>query len=225
MGELAASIAHEVNQPLAAVVTNGRAALRWLGATEPNLDEARAALARIVDEANRASQVVTRIRTFLKKSHPGTSTVAMNQLIDEVLALTRHEIVRQSVALRTDLAADLHEIEGDAVQLQQVVLNLVVNAIEAMACNNGDPRELAVSTGNQGTDQIVVSVRDSGVGIDPSAMQEIFKPFVTSKEGGMGMGLSISRSIVEAHGGKLWAAPNEDRGATFQFSIPARTMA
>jgi C4-dicarboxylate-specific signal transduction histidine kinase len=221
MGELTAAIAHEVNQPLAAVIADGNAGLRWLAATEPNLDEARAALARIVKQANRASQVVTGIRAFVKKSQPNTSSVAMNQLIDEVLALTRYEVRREGASLRTELATDLHDTRGDPVQLQQVVLNLIMNAVEAMSVKIEGPRELFVSSQNQGSDQIVVSVRDSGVGIAPGSVDELFKPFVTSKAKGMGLGLSISRSIVEAHGGRLWAAPNMDHGATFQFSLPA----
>jgi signal transduction histidine kinase len=219
MGELVASIAHEVNQPLAAVVSNGDAALRWL-APEPDLDEARAAVGRIVREANRASQVVSRIRGFLKKSEPEASLLDVNALIHEVLLLMRHQILRAEVSLRTELAEDLRHPQGDAVQMQQVVLNLVLNALEAVSPIGG-VREIVVASRNQGPSLIVVSVQDSGVGIETGRIEEVFKPFVTTKPKGMGMGLSISRSIVEAHGGSLWALSNGGGGATFLFSLPA----
>jgi C4-dicarboxylate-specific signal transduction histidine kinase len=219
MGELTASIVHEVNQPLAAVVTDGNAAQRWLARVEPNLDEARASLSRMVKEAKHASQVVTRIRAFIRNSQPVAATLDMNHLIDEVLPLIRHEIVRWQVSLRTELASDLYPTQGDPVQLRQVVVNLVMNAIEAINARAEGPRELLVSTRNQGSDQIIVSIRDSGIGFDPGSLDELFKPFVTTKANGMGMGLSISRSIVEAHGGKLSGAPNREHGATFRFSL------
>jgi PAS domain S-box-containing protein len=225
VGEMAASIAHEINQPLAAVVTNGSACLRWLGAAEPNLDEARAAAIRAVKEGTRASLVIERIRALLKKSAPQMATLDMNELISEVLTLTRHQVLRHSVALRTELATSLAPVKGDPIQLQQVVLNLVMNGIEATSAKTEGPRELLLKSQQEGRCRIVVSVRDSGVGLDPQNADQIFKPFFTSKPGGMGMGLSISRSIIEAHGGCLWAEPNPDLGAVFRFSLPVPSAA
>jgi signal transduction histidine kinase len=226
MGELAASIAHEVNQPLAAVVTNGNACMRWLGAAEPNLDEARAAITRIIKEGRRAADVIGRIRTLMKKSEPQMDALDVNEVIKEVLTLTGHEISRRGVTLRTGLAAGLPPIAGDPVQLQQVLVNLIMNAIEATAARGEGPRELLVTSEElviseeDGSDRIVVGVRDSGVGIDSENMDRLFEPFFTTKATGMGMGLSISRSVIERHGGRLWAAPNEGAGATFRFSLP-----
>lgn len=220
MGELAASIAHEINQPLAAVVTNGNACLRWMGAAPPNLEEARAAVTRIVKEGTRASEVIGRIRGMMKKSGPQMSTLDANELIHEVLTLTRNQILRHGVSPRTELTEGLTAVKGDAVQLQQVVLNLVMNGIEATSARSGGPREIVLKSENQEPDRIVISVCDSGVGIDPATADQIFNPFFTNKPDGMGMGLAISRSIVEAHGGKLWAESN-GVGATFRFSLPA----
>ena len=222
MGELAASIAHEVNQPLAAVVTNGNACMRWLGAVEPNLDEARAAITRIIKEGRRAANVIGRIRTLMKKSEPQTDALDVNEVIKEVLTLTGHEISRRGVTLRTGLAAGLPPITGDPVQLQQVLVNLIMNAIEATAARGEGPRELLVTSEELviDTDRIVVGVRDSGVGIDSENMDRLFEPFFTTKATGMGMGLSISRSVIERHGGRLWAAPNDGAGATFRFTLP-----
>lgn len=225
MGELTGSIAHEVKQPLAAILANGSAGLHWLAAEEPNLEETRAALTRIVKEANRASEVADRIRAFLQRREPNRATVAVNDLIHEVLALTQYLVIKDGVSLRTELAVDLHHTRGDSVQLQQVMVNLIVNAIEAMNVAVGGRRELFVRSRNEEPGQIAVSVRDSGVGIDPDRAEELFKPFVTSKTGGMGMGLPISRTIIEAHGGKLLARPNMDQGATFEFTLPGETAA
>ncbi len=221
MGELVASIAHEVSQPLAAAAIDAEAGLHWLSSNKPNLEEARAAFTRIAREANRAGQVVTRIRAFVKKSWPLPSILSMNDLIGEVLTLVRHEIRSADVSLTTELADDLRYIEGDGIQLEQVLMNLVLNAIEAMrACSEG-PRDLLLCSQNRGSDRIVIAVQDSGVGIDPDTMHDLFRPFVSSKARGLGLGLSISRSIVEAHGGVLWGARNAERGATFQFTLPA----
>jgi signal transduction histidine kinase len=225
MGELAASIAHEVNQPLTAVVSNGNACLRWLAGAQPNMDEARAAVTRIVKEGTRAGEIVGRIRSLMKKSPPHMSTLDMNGVIDEVLTLARHEIGRQGVQLRTELEADLPAITGDPVQLQQVMLNLIMNAVEATSARSDGERELLLTSESHRPNEIVIAVRDSGVGIDPRNLEQIFKPFFTTKAGGMGMGLSISRSTVEAHGGRLWAEPNEGPGAIFQFSLPASVTA
>lgn len=220
VGELTASIAHEINQPLAAVVANGNACLRWLAAAEPNLYEARAAAMRIVNEGRRASEVIGRVRALLNKTPPRMSALDINKLIGEVLTLTRNQIFRSGVSLKTELAADLGAVNGDPIQLQQVVLNLVMNGIESTASKIGGPRELLVKSQRVGRACIVVSVKDSGIGIDPADINQIFKPFFTSKPGGMGMGLSISRSIIEAHGGRLWAEPNPDLGSIFRFSLP-----
>ena len=221
MGELAASIAHEVNQPIAAVVTNGDACLRWLARTPPDLAEAQEAVIRIVSEGKRAGQVIQRIRSFLKKSPAEKTLVDINELIREVLVLTNHEILRNHVTVRTQLAPGLPAISGDRVQLQQVILNLMMNALEATGSVNESPREVLASSERHGSDEVMVAVRDSGVGIDPKNLDRLFNAFFTTKPQGMGMGLSISRSMIEWHGGKLWAAPNKDRGATFQFSLPA----
>ncbi|HYZ85624.1 MAG TPA: ATP-binding protein [Bryobacteraceae bacterium] len=220
MGELTASIAHEVNQPLTAIIANGSACLRWLAGKEPNLDEARDAVSRIINEANRACQIVAKTSAFMRKSQPGIAPVQINKLIHEVLALIRHRVLRDGVSLRCELAKALHEAQGDSVQLQQVILNLVVNAMEAMLVRPEGERQLLVSTANDGPGTILVGVRDSGSGVEPRSAEDIFKPFFTNKPGGMGMGLAISRSIIEAHGGKLWCVPNDDRGATFWFSLP-----
>lgn len=221
MGELTASIAHEVKQPLAAVAMNASAALNWIAGDKPNLDEARTALTRIVKGTDRATQIVDRIRAFMTRRQSITATVAMNDLIHEVLALTRHEVLKEHISLRVELAADLRDTVGDPVQLQQVMVNLIVNAIDAMRAQTADRRELVVCSRNDGPDDIIISVRDSGVGIEASRMDEMFAPFITTKPNGMGMGLAISRSIIEAHGGRIFAAPNPDRGATFRFSLSA----
>ena len=221
LGELSASIAHEVNQPLGAVVTDGRACLRWINRTEPNLDEVTAAVTRMIHEATRASEVIDSIRSLAKKRPHQMTVLDMNQAIGEVLSLTRYPILKNAILLRTDLAADLRPARGDLVQLQQVMVNLIVNAVEAMAMRSEGPRELLVVSRNHGLDEIVIQVGDSGIGIDPGLLQQIFQPFVTSKPDGMGIGLSLSRTIVEAHGGRLWAEPNPGLGATFKFSLRA----
>jgi signal transduction histidine kinase len=220
MGELAASIAHEVSQPLTAVVTNGSACLRWLGGATPNLDEARDAVARIIVEGNRAGEVIGKIRGLLKKSPAQPTAVEVNEVIREVLALTRHEIVRSEVALKTELGTGIPAVTCDRVELQQVMMNLIVNAVEAMGSMLGGARELVVASRHETSGPVVVTVRDSGVGLDDGSLAQIFNPFFTTKASGMGMGLSISRSLLEAHGGRLWATPNEGRGASFHFSLP-----
>jgi PAS domain S-box-containing protein len=225
MGELAASIAHEVNQPLAAVVANANACVRWMGAAPPNLEEARAALNRIVREGNRAAGVIGGIRSMLKKSAPQMRVLDMNDLVSEVLMLTNHELRRNSVTLRTELASDIPPVRGDSVQLRQAILNLIMNAIEATGAAAEGSRDLLVSSHRQQPDSIVVAVRDSGVGIDPANLDRIFQPFFTTKSSGMGMGLAITKSAIEAHGGRLWATPNFGPGVTFQFSVPAASAA
>src|SRR6267142_1189888 len=219
MGELAASIAHEVNQPIAAIVTNGNACLRWLTGNSPNLDEAREAARRIIRDGNRAGDVIGRIRTLLRKTGTEKELLDMNQVIREIVALAEGEVRRSGVALRTELAGDLPPILGDRVELEQVVLNLIVNAIEAMSAIADRPRELVIRTQSGEVDQVRVTVQDSGIGLDPQSMGRFFDAFYTTKSQGMGMGLAISRSIVENHGGRLWAVPNDGPGATFQFTL------
>jgi PAS domain S-box-containing protein len=220
MGELASSIAHEVNQPLAAVTTNGNAALRWLGAERPNVAEARACLTRIIRDGVRASEVVARIRALVKKSSPARERVDILELIGEVLAMATTEARRHRVAVRTQCSIDVPGAWGDRIQLQQVMLNLVMNGIEAMKPVSDRPRELMIGCEPHETGTILVAVRDSGIGFDPKNADRIFDAFYTTKADGLGMGLSISRSIIEAHGGRLSATPNEDHGVTFQFTLP-----
>ena len=221
LGELAASIAHEVNQPVTGVVTNAQAALRWLGGQHPDLEEVRQALDDIIKDGNRAGDVISRIRALVKKVPPRKDDLEINEVILEVIALTHGEVVKNSVSLQTQLAAGLPLIQGDRVQLQQVILNLIVNAIEATSGASEGARELLVRTGKDVSNAVIVAVRDSGPGLDPEGLGRLFDAFYTTKPGGMGMGLSICRSIIEAHGGRLWATPNVPRGAVFQFTLPA----
>jgi len=220
MGELTASIAHEVNQPLAAVVTNGNAGLRWLAAEPPNLDEARQAIQRIVRDGNRASDVIARIRTLVKKGESVAHRLDVNNTVREIVALSQSEVDRRGASLQTNLAADLPAVIGDRVQLQQVLLNLIINALDAMSALTDRPRVVRIRTNPMEPGSVLVAVEDSGIGLDPQQAARLFDAFYTTKTQGLGMGLSISRSIVEAHGGKLWATPNEGPGATFQFMLP-----
>ena len=220
LGQLTSSIAHEVNQPIAAAVTYALAARRFLSAEPPNFREVDDALSLIVKEGNRAGEVVGRIRALIKKAPARKDAVEINDAILEVIALTRTEAANNSVSVRTQLAEGLPRVQGDRVQLQQVLLNLIINAIEAMRDVDKDERELLISTRNE-PDGVSVEVRDSGPGFAPAALERVFEPFYTTKPDGMGMGLSICRSIIEAHGGQLWAIPCEPQGALFQFTIPA----
>jgi len=220
VGELTASIAHEVNQPLAGVVTNGNACLRWLDRQVPDLEEARAAVERIIRDGHRASEVIRRIRALAKKADPQTAWLDINDVIHEVVALVLSEVRRHRVSLRMELSTALPPLLGDRVQLQQVILNLMINGIEAMSSVADRPRELLIRSGTQGSPGIFVAVRDSGIGLDPHNIARLFDAFFTTKPRGMGMGLSISRTIIEAHGGRLWTTPNEGHGATFQFTLP-----
>jgi signal transduction histidine kinase len=222
MGELTSSIAHEVNQPLTAIVTNGNACLRWLAVDPPNLDEAREVVGRIIKDGHRASEVVGRIRALVKKSPPRKDWLDLNGIILDVIGLARNEMQRQRVSLKTQLSDDLPPVLGDRIQLQQVVLNLVMNGIEALSGVVDKTRELLVSTGRHESNGVLVAVRDSGIGLDSEALDYLFDAFFTTKPDGMGMGLAISRSIIEAHGGRLWATPNELQGAIFQFTLMAR---
>ena len=219
IGGLAAAIAHEINQPLAAVITNGSACLRWLAGTTPNLDEARQAVGRIIRDGNRASDVIAKIRALLRKTGTEKERLDMNDVIREVVALAQSEIRRNGVALRAQLEGNIPPVLGDRVQLQQVVLNLIMNGIEAMSAIGDRPRELIISTQSGEIDQVHVTVQDSGIGLDPKSMERIFDAFYTTKSEGMGMGLAISRSIVENHDGRLWAVPNDGPGATFQLTL------
>jgi signal transduction histidine kinase len=219
LGEMATSIAHEINQPLAAVVNNASACVRWLASDSPNLDEAREAAQRIIRDGKRASEVIQRIRTFLRKADTEKTRLDLNKAIQEVLTLTLKEAERGDVTVRMDLDSDLPNVLGDRVQLQQVILNLVMNGIEAMSMVTDRPRELVIGSREYESDKVLVYVQDSGIGINGQNGESIFDPFYTTKSNGMGMGLAISRSIVEDHGGQLWTVTNEGPGAIFQFTI------
>ncbi|MBS1796481.1 MAG: PAS domain-containing protein [Acidobacteria bacterium] len=220
MGELAASIAHEINQPLLAIVTNASAVLRWLAGDAPNLDEAREAVRDIVQDGNRAADVIARIRAILRKTDTAPTRLDINQVIREVIDLTRNEILRNGIDLKLDLPAELPSISADRVQLQQVILNLVINGIEALASAAGQPRELVISSQTDNSDRVLVAVKDTGGGIGQPDSGQIFDAFYTTKPQGMGMGLAISRSIIENHDGRLWFEPNDGRGTTFLFALP-----
>jgi PAS domain S-box-containing protein len=220
MGQLTASIAHEVTQPIAATVGNAEAALRWLRRRPPDLDEVRQAVMRIVKEGLRASEVIGRIRALVNKASPTKDRLNLNEAIREVIELTRGETAKNDVLVRTDLADGLPLIHGDRVQLQQVLVNLIINAVEAMTGVRKGVRELSIRTGEAEAGYVLVAVRDSGPGLDPKRVDHLFESFYTTKASGMGMGLPICRSIIEAHGGRLWACKNEPRGAVFQFTLP-----
>lgn len=221
LGELTASIAHEVNQPLAAIVTNSNACLRWLGGATPNFGEARQAVERIIKDSYRASDVISRVRALVKKAPPRSDLVDVNEVISEVLALAQNEARRHQVFLKRELASELPPVLGDRVQLQQVILNLIVNGLEAMAKAAGDGRELSVSSSRDfESHNLTVAVRDSGEGLDQANRERVFDAFFTTKADGMGMGLAICRTIIESHGGRLWATANSPRGSVFQFTLP-----
>jgi PAS domain S-box-containing protein len=220
LGEITASIAHEVNQPLAGVTTNGNAGLRWLAREPPNLEEARECLRRIIRDGNRASDVIARIRALVKKSAPAKARLDLSETIQEVLAIIDTEARQHRVSVRTELAAGLPPVRGDRVQLQQVLLNLVMNGIDAMKAVTDRPRVLRIRAQTHESGQVLVAVQDAGIGLDPQSIERLFEPFYTTKPEGMGMGLSISRSIIEAHGGRLWASPNVGPGVTVQFTLP-----
>jgi len=221
MGQLTASIAHEVNQPLAATVTNAQAALRWLGGRAPDLEEVRQALARIIKDGHRAGDVVDRIRALIHKAPPRRDRLDINAAIRELIELTRGEAVKNGVSVRTQLADGLPLIHGDRVQLQQVILNLIINAVESMSGVSEGVRDLLISTGKAESGGVLVAVKDSGPGLAPASLERLFEAFYTTKPGGLGMGLSICRSIIDAHGGRLWASANAPQGAIFQLSLPA----
>jgi PAS domain S-box-containing protein len=216
LGEMAASLAHEVKQPISAAINSANSCVEWLAHEPPNLDRARAAAAKIDKYGNRAAEIIDRIRSLYKKSPPQRELVDVNGIIEEMLTLLKGEATRASIAMCTDLAAELHEIMADRVQLQQVFMNLVLNAIEAMKDSGGD---LTVKSQVQG-DHLQFSVSDTGVGLPTEKVDQIFSAFFTTKPQGSGMGLAISRSIVESHGGQLWATANDELGATFHFTLP-----
>jgi PAS domain S-box-containing protein len=220
MGELAASLAHEITQPIASARNNARAALNFLDKQPPDLGEVREALHSVVDDADRAGDIIDRIRDHIKKAPPRKCRFDLNKAIDEVIALAESAITTNGVSVRTHLAEVLLPVQGDLVQLQQVVLNLILNAVDAMSTVEAGPRELLISTEQTQTGGVLVSVRDSGPGIDPDHLDRVFEAFYTTKSSGVGMGLSICRSIIDAHGGRLWADMNASRGAVFRFILP-----
>jgi signal transduction histidine kinase len=212
-------------QPIAAAVTNANAALRWLEGHPPDLEEVRHAIDRIVRDGKRAGEVLGRIRGLIKKVPPRHDRLDINETILEVVELTRSELLRNRIALQTELAQGLPLIRGDRIQLQQIIVNLVINAVEAMSDDRHTSRALRISTAADDMNGVLVSVRDSGPGLSPESLDRLFNPFYTTKPDGMGMGLSICRSIIDAHGGRVWAAPNLPQGASFHFTLPAhRTM-
>jgi C4-dicarboxylate-specific signal transduction histidine kinase len=219
MGELTASLAHEVNQPIAAAVTDANTCLRWLNRDHPDLEEARQAASRVVKDATRAAEIVSRTRLLFKKGTPQWELVDINEIIREMVALMRSEVTRHSISVRTELADDISQITGDRVQLQQVLMNLMINAIDAMKDGDGT-RELGVKSQRAENQQLMVSISDTGVGLPPQQADQIFNTFFTTKLHGTGMGLRISRSIIESHGGRLWAADNPPRGASFHLTLP-----
>jgi C4-dicarboxylate-specific signal transduction histidine kinase len=221
MGQLSASIAHEIKQPIATARNNAHAALNFLERSPPDVAEVWEALTCIVRDADRASDVVDRIGALIKKAPPRKQVVDLNAAVLEVTALTRGEAFKSGVTVGTQLADVLPRIQCDRVQLQQVMLNLIVNAIQSMSAVEDDNRELHVSTASMEPGSVCVAVRDTGHGLRPESLPRLFEPFYTTKPDGMGMGLSICRSIIEAHGGRLWATRCEPRGALFQFTIPA----
>ncbi|WP_084507248.1 sensor histidine kinase [Geminicoccus roseus] len=222
LGELTASIAHEINQPLAAIVTNGHAGLRWLQREEPDLGEVRAAIERMIADGKRAGDIIWGLRELSRKAMPECTAVDLACLIDQALALVQHELLRHEVVLTREVPADLPPVQGDRVQLQQVLINLLINGIQAMAGVADRPRELWVRARRQEDGQVLVMVEDRGTGIDLEILDRLFLPFFTTRPDGMGMGLSICRSIVQAHGGRISASCNPGPGATIQFSLPVQ---
>jgi two-component system sensor kinase FixL len=221
LGELTAAIAHEVNQPLTGLVSSGNACLRWLAGDVPNLKAARESVERMISAGSRAGEVIRRIRALVGKAPPLRDRLNINDVITEVIALIRGEIQRNRISLRTKLSTDVPVVLGDRIQLQQVILNLVLNAMEAMSDVSPQPRELSVSSAKDGPNGALVSVRDSGTGLDGTVLDRLFEAFYTTKAHGMGIGLAVSRTIIQAHGGRLWAAPNVPQGAVFHFTLPA----
>jgi C4-dicarboxylate-specific signal transduction histidine kinase len=221
MGEFTASLAHEVNQPIAAALTSANSCLRWLEGEVPNLDKARAAAMRIVNDGTRAAEIISRIRMLFKKGTPQRELVDVNEVVREMIVLLEDEASRHSISVRTELAEDLPHVIGDRVQLQQMLMNLIVNGVDAMH-DVDRPRELIVKSQPAENNELLMSVSDTGVGLPRHQADQIFNAFFTTKTHGTGMGLRISRSIIESHGGRLWAADNSPRGATFCFTLPTK---
>jgi PAS domain S-box-containing protein len=220
LGEMAASIVHEVNQPITAIVTNGTACLKWLCREPPDLGEVRTSVEAMIIEGHRTAEVVRRLRTLAKKGNPQKELLEINDIINESLLMVERELTGHSVTARTDLTNDLRPALGDRVQLQQVIINLIMNGIDAMLAVTNRPRQLLIRSEQNRSDQIIVAVEDAGIGINPKDLNRLFDAFFTTKADGLGMGLRICRTIIENHGGNLWASPNADTGATFQFSLP-----
>jgi PAS domain S-box-containing protein len=220
LGELTASISHEVNQPLAAIIANGEACLRWLDRETPDLGEARRNLERIIKDGKRAGEVIRRVRALSHKTDVEKVPLDINSVVNDVVAFVQHELFRHRVPLRTELSPALPMVLADRIQLQQVIINLMMNGIEAMQLVADRPRDLVVGSQRDDANKVLVTVKDSGVGISPENVDRLFTAFFTTKSSGMGIGLSICRTIVEAHGGRLWASPNSGPGATFQFTLP-----
>jgi C4-dicarboxylate-specific signal transduction histidine kinase len=221
IGELTASIAHEVNQPLAAVVANADACVAWLSREHPDLGEARAAAERATHGATKASEVITRIRSLITKTTPQRSLVTINEMIEQTVALAAAQASARDVTVGLELSPDLPHVLGDRIQLQQVVVNLLMNGIDAISSTTDRPREVLIRSESQSGGQIRVSVQDSGIGVTPEVMNRLFEPFFTTRPNGMGMGLAISRSIIEVHGGRLWAESNGSTGSVFHFTLPS----
>lgn len=221
LGELTAAIAHEVNQPLTGVISSGNACLRWLAANPPNVEAARRSVERMIEDGNRAADVIRRIRDMVRKSPPRKDAFNINDTIMEVLALIRTELSRNDISPRAELSNDLPVVWGDRIQLQQVILNLVMNAIEAMSEVSPTQRKLLIASVKVGSNGVLVRIQDSGIGLDGESFDRLFEAFFTTKARGMGMGLAVSQTILQAHGGRLWATPNASHGATFQFTLPA----
>ena len=220
MGELAASLAHEIAQPIATARNNARAAMHFLDRSPPDLGQVREALTCVVDDADRAGDILDRIRDHIKKAPPRKERVDLNQAITDVIALAQGAIVKNGVSVQTRLTEGLPHVQADRVQVQQVVLNLILNAVEAMGSIEEGVRELSITTEQHEAGGVLVAVRDSGPGIDPEHLDRVFDAFYTTKSSGVGMGLSICRSIINAHGGRLWADVNTPRGAVFRFTLP-----
>ncbi|HUK08485.1 MAG TPA: ATP-binding protein [Stellaceae bacterium] len=225
LGELAASIAHEVNQPLTAVITNANAGTRWIRSAPPNLEKVASSIDSIVEDANRASEIITRIRSLTKRGEPKKTWLDINGVIQEVLALMQMQLRENRIAVRPSLGEDLPLIYGDRIQLQQVVLNLAVNAIEAINTAQSELREVRISSGKTRPCGVEVTISDSGVGLSSTSIDQIFAAFFSTKRDGMGIGLSICRSIIEAHGGRIWAEAVKTSGATFHFTLPGNLEA
>jgi two-component system, LuxR family, sensor kinase FixL len=220
MGELAASLAHELNQPLTAILSNAQAAQRFLASDSASMEEVREILKDIVDDDNRAGEVIRRIRALVKKEKIEFAPLDLGNVISDVVLLTHSDAILHNIRVVLEINSDLPPVRGDKVQLQQVLLNLLLNAFDALKNSPADERSVAVKAELDGADMLKVVVRDRGTGLNGDQLDKIFQPFYTTKRDGFGMGLSISRSIVEAHGGRLWAENNKDRGATFNFTLP-----